>query len=152
MNQRFDGGFRLYFERERILKKVETKYWSVSHKYGLELPKSVSQALEIDRRTGTDFWRKAIEKEIRNVFPAFRFIEDDTARVPPGYKFVETDFVFDINMNLTQKARLVARGNMTEATKEQTFASVVSRDTVRLFFHLAALNNLDLLLCDIQNA
>ena len=49
----------------------------MSHKYGLELPKSVAQALEIDRKTGTDFWRKAIEKEIRNVFPAFEFIEDN---------------------------------------------------------------------------
>ncbi|KAI2502124.1 Reverse transcriptase (RNA-dependent DNA polymerase) [Fragilaria crotonensis] len=26
-------------KRERILKKVKSKYWSVSHKYGLELPK-----------------------------------------------------------------------------------------------------------------
>ena len=41
---------------------------------------------------------------------------------------------------------------MKEATKAQTFASVVSRDTVRLFFLLAALNDLDLLSCDIQNA
>ena len=41
---------------------------------------------------------------------------------------------------------------MTEPTKEETFASVVSRDTVRLFFLLAALNDLDLLSCDIQNA
>ncbi len=41
---------------------------------------------------------------------------------------------------------------MTEATKEDTFASVVSRDTVRLFFLLAALSNLDVLSCDIQNA
>jgi hypothetical protein len=139
-------------KRERILKKVKSKYWSVSHKYGLELPKSVAQALAIDKRTGTDFWRKAIEKEIRNVFPAFEFIEDDDAKVPPGYEFVDTYFVFDIKMDLSRKARLVARGNMTDATKEQTFASVVSRDTVRLFFLLAALNDLDLLSCDIQNA
>ena len=138
-------------KRERILKKVKTKYWSTSHKYGLELPKSVKHALEIDRRTGTDFWRKALEKEIRNVFPAFDMMDDDSA-VPPGYEFVETYFVFDIKMDLTRKARLVARGNMTEATKEQTFASVVSRDTVRLFFLLAALNDMDLLSCDIQNA
>jgi hypothetical protein len=41
---------------------------------------------------------------------------------------------------------------MTEATKEETFASVVSRDTVRLFFRLAALNDLGVLSCDIQNA
>jgi hypothetical protein len=41
---------------------------------------------------------------------------------------------------------------MTEPTKEETCASVESRDTVRLFFLLAALNNLELLSCDIQNA
>jgi hypothetical protein len=41
---------------------------------------------------------------------------------------------------------------MTEATKEETFASVASRDTVRLFFLLAALIDLDVLSCDIQNA
>ncbi|KAI2504205.1 Reverse transcriptase (RNA-dependent DNA polymerase) [Fragilaria crotonensis] len=139
-------------KRARILKKVKSKYWSTSHKYGLELPKSVAEALAIDKRTGTDFWRKAIEKEIRNVFPAFEFIEDDAAQVPPGYGFVDTYFVFDIKMDLTRKARLVARGSMTEATKEETFASVVSRDTVRLFFLLAALNDLELLSCDIQNA
>ena len=139
-------------KRERILKKVKSKYWSTSHKYGLELPKNVAQALEIDRKTGTDFWLKAIEKEIRNVFPAFEFLESDDAQVPPGYTFVDTYFVFDIKMDLTRKARLVARGSMTEATKEETFASVVSRDTVRIFFLLAALNDLDLLSCDIQNA
>jgi hypothetical protein len=60
-------------KRERILKTVKTKYWSVTHKYGLELPKNVAQALAIDRRTRTDFWKLAIEKEIRNVFLAFEF-------------------------------------------------------------------------------
>jgi hypothetical protein len=55
-----EPAFRLWVpfvlkKRERVLKKVKTKYWSTSHKYGLELPKSVSHALEIDKRTGTDF-------------------------------------------------------------------------------------------------
>jgi hypothetical protein len=30
-------------KRARILKKVKTKYWSLTHKYGLELPKSVAR-------------------------------------------------------------------------------------------------------------
>ena len=38
---------------------------------------------------------------------------------------------------------------MTEATKEETFASVVSRDTVRIFFLLAALNDVEVLSCYI---
>jgi hypothetical protein len=138
-------------KRDRVLNKVKSKYWSTSHKYGLALPKSVTHALDIDQRTGTDLWQKAIEKEIRNVFPAFDFLDDD-ASIPPGYSFVDTYFIFDIKMDLTRKARLVARGSMTEPTKDETFASVVSRDTVRLFFLLAALNDVELLSCDIQNA
>jgi hypothetical protein len=41
---------------------------------------------------------------------------------------------------------------MTKATKEQPIALVMSRDTVNLFLLLAALNNFDLLSCNIQNA
>jgi hypothetical protein len=52
--------------RDRILGKVKSKYWSKTHKFGIEFPKSVAEALAIDKRTGTDFWRKAIDKEMRN--------------------------------------------------------------------------------------
>jgi hypothetical protein len=31
----------------------------------------VEEAYDIEKRTGTDFWRKAIGKEMKNVFPAF---------------------------------------------------------------------------------
>ncbi|KAI2507343.1 Reverse transcriptase (RNA-dependent DNA polymerase) [Fragilaria crotonensis] len=69
-------------KRERILKSPKIGPPRISA-YGLELPKSVVHALEIDKRTGTDFWKKAIEKEIRNVFPAFKFIKGDDTKVPP---------------------------------------------------------------------
>ncbi|KAI2502112.1 Reverse transcriptase (RNA-dependent DNA polymerase) [Fragilaria crotonensis] len=118
----------------------------------IRTPEKCRPCVSDRQENGNGFLDEGDRKEIRNVFPAFEFIEDDDTKVPPGYEFVDTYFVFDIKMDLTRKARLVARGNMTEATKEQTFASVVSRDTVRLFFLLAALNDLDLLSCDIQNA
>jgi hypothetical protein len=41
---------------------------------------------------------------------------------------------------------------MTEPPKDSTYSSVVSCDSVRLFFLLAALNNMNVLACDIQNA
>lgn len=87
------------------------------------------------------------------MFSAFDYLPDDDTPIPPGYQFVDTYFVFDIKMDLIRKARLVARGSMTEATKEETFAASVlvsSRDTVTIFFLLAALNDLDMLSCDIQ--
>jgi hypothetical protein len=67
-------------KRQAIISKLckgKTKYWTRMHKYGIELPKTVQQALEIDSRTGTTFWRDAIEREMCNVAPAFKFSEDD---------------------------------------------------------------------------
>jgi Zn-dependent M32 family carboxypeptidase len=49
--------------RQRIVEKLgKKKYWRRTHKYGIELPKSVAEAMEKDTRTGTTFWRDAIEK------------------------------------------------------------------------------------------
>ena len=41
--------------RDKILKKVKSRDWSKTRKFGIELPKSVKAAMEIDRKTGTDF-------------------------------------------------------------------------------------------------
>jgi hypothetical protein len=63
--------------RDQVIKKVKsTKYWLRSHKYGVELPQIAAEALAIDRRTGTNFWRDAIEKEMSNVMVAFEFSDD----------------------------------------------------------------------------
>ena len=54
---------------------------------------------------------------------------------------------------MQRKARLVADGHkVKESHRESTYLSVPSRDSVRLFFLLAALNDLDILSADIQNA
>ena len=137
-------------KREMIIKKVKTRYWKRTHKFGIELPHSVKEALAIDARTGTTFWRDAIEKEMANVMIAFEFDDDD--KVPPGHKKIECHMIFDIKSSLQRKARFVAGGHMTEPPKESIFASVVTRDSVRLAFTIAALNGLDILAADVQNA
>ena len=63
--------------------------------------------------------------------------------------------IFDINMDqkFTQKASLVANVHETEyVPKWDTYYSVVSRDSVRISFLYAALNDLDILSCEISNA
>ena len=139
-------------KRHRIIKKVKSaKYWKRTHKYGIRLPHSVEEALRIDEETGTDFWRKSIEKEMRNVMPAFEFRDGD--KMPIGYKMIRCHMVFDVKIgDLTRKARFCANGNETDPPKDSTFSTVVSRDTVRLFFLLAALNDTEILSADIQNA
>jgi Reverse transcriptase (RNA-dependent DNA polymerase) len=60
--------------------------------------------------------------------------------------------VFDIKVDLTRKARIVAGGHMTDVPKESVYSSVVSRDSVRIALTIASLNQLDVLAADVQNA
>jgi hypothetical protein len=145
-----------YVRRKRkaiisILGKTKTKYWTRPHKYGVELPKTVQQALEIDSRTGTTYWRDGIEKEMRNVYPAFKFNDDD--QVPIEYKHIPCHMIFDVKMvGLVRKARFVAGGHKTDPPVESVYSSIVTRESVRMMFLVAALNSLDILGADMKNA
>ena len=60
--------------------------------------------------------------------------------------------IFGVKMDLTRKARLVTGGHQTDPPKESTYSSVVSRNSIRIAFTLAALNDLDVLSADVQGA
>ena len=53
---------------------------------------------------------------------------------------------------MTRKAQYVAGGHLTDVPTYMTYSSAVSRDTVRIGFLMATLNNLDVLFGDIKNA
>ena len=60
--------------------------------------------------------------------------------------------IFDIKMSgLVRKAHLVAGGHTIDAPSSITYSSVISRDSVRIAFLIAALNDLDIMLADIGN-
>lgn len=138
--------------RNRIISVVaKTKYARTDQKYGIELPKTVKRALEIDLETGTKFWENALKKEMKTVDPAFEIL-DEGATAPVGYQKIPCHIVFDIKMDLTRKCRYVAGGHKTEPPASITYASVVSRESVRIAFLVAALNQLDILAGDVQGA
>ena len=60
--------------------------------------------------------------------------------------------IFDVKIDFTRKARLVAGGHLTDPPTTLTYSSVVSRESVRLAFLIAALNDLNILVADIGNA
>jgi hypothetical protein len=147
-------------KRKRIIGKIKSRYWSTLHKFGLQLPKSAAEAFRIDDETGTTFWMDAIWKEMEKVKVAFEFCEswtpqqvrDGTARGDfVSYQEIDCHMIFDIKMDLTRKARFVAGVHMTETPTSITYSSVVSRDSVRIAFLIAALNDLDIMACDISN-
>jgi len=135
----------------RIIKAMKSRYVRRTHKYGIRLPKSTAEAYEIDKETGTDYWHQAIMKEMKNNMVAFRFL-DEGEQTPVGSKWIPFHMIFDVKLDLTRKARFVAGGHWTDPPTQVTYSSVVTRESVRIAFTIAALNNLEILSADIGNA
>ena len=144
-------------KRSRIIKAMGKRYFRTEQKFGIELPKTVKRAYEIDDETGTTYWRDAIKKELKAVCPAFEFIEDETKNLV-GYSEISGHIVFDVKMDFTRKARFCANPHGKGKAEEiksapiNTYASVVSRESIRIIFMLAALNDLNVLAADVGNA
>ena len=140
-------------KKQRIVSKVKSKYWQRTHKFGIRIPKNVEEARRFDRENGNTLWWEAICKEMKNVRIAFEEWKGD-GDLPPGYQQIKCHIIFDVKMgeNFRRKARMVAGGHVTETPSALTYSSVVSRDSVRIALTIAALNDLKVLACDIQNA
>ena len=135
----------------RIIKALKKKYFRTLQKYGIKVPKTVAEAQAFDKENGNTFWQDAIDKEMAAVGKAFRIL-DAGARAPPGYTNIKCHMIFDIKPDFTRKARLVAGGHMTDPPSSITYASVVTRESVRLAFLIAALNDLEVEAADISGA
>ena len=118
--------------------KDQIKHWRTTHKFGIQLPKTAAEALQIDKEMDTDFWWKAIEKELRKVKIALEVRDDlDLNEVCKGKQFVgfteiACHMVFDVKMDFTRKARFVPGSHLTDDPTTMTYSSVVSRDSVRI--------------------
>ena len=138
-------------KRDKIISGVVGRVKRVTHKYGVEIPRTIEEAYKLDERNGDTIWRDAINKEMSNLKVAFDIMEDSES-LPPGWSKASGHLVFDVRMTLERKARWVKDGHRTPEPDNSTYAGVVSRESVRIALTYAALNNLDVCACDIQNA
>ena len=63
-------------EREVILAAVKNQIRRTTHKYGIEIPRDVEHAHEIDARNGNTLWRDALKKEMYNIGVAFEILNE----------------------------------------------------------------------------
>eukprot|EP00804_Cyclotella_cryptica_P021920 CCRYP_000874-RA/>CCRYP_000874-RA protein AED:0.26 eAED:0.26 QI:0/0/0/1/1/1/2/0/446 len=142
-------------KRDRIISFVKcrsARYHMQTHKYGIELPKTVEEAYAINCATDTTFWHDGIEKEMKNLHVAFDVLADGVAP-PADHQYIRCHMIFDVKMeDFRRKALLVAGGHVTKAPATLTYASVVSRETVRITLLIATLNNIDIWAADVLNA
>ena len=138
-------------KRRQLIKLSKSKHIWWGYKFGIHVPTTVDEALRFDKQNENTLWYDVIMKEMKNVRIAFK-VKDKGTKPPPGYKHVNLMMVFDIKMHFTHKARLVGRGDQTDTPSSLTYSSVVSRESVRIAFLVAALNDLDMKMFDIGNA
>jgi hypothetical protein len=141
-------------KRDIIIAKTKLSHWAKMHKCGLEVPKDHDDCVRIDRENGDALWQDGARKEMKTVQPAFKEHECNTKDLI-GCQKMGVQFVFDIKLgeDFRRKARLVALGNRTKTPSTPTCLSMlVSRDSVKMALTAAALNNLDVLVCDIEGA
>lgn len=118
------------------------------------MPKSIQEAITQEREIGNTLWRDAVASETKNVRIVFEVFEGERIALPPKFTEDKCHMISDVKMgeNFRRKARMVAGTHTTDVPTVLTYSSVVSRDSFRIDFTIAALNDLKVLSCDIQNA
>ena len=67
---------------------------------------------------------------------------DKGEKAPVRHIEITCHLIFDLKLDMTQKAQYVALGHLTDVPTYMTYSSVVNCDTVRIGFTMDALNNL----------
>jgi hypothetical protein len=139
-------------KRSIIIADVTNRYHKRTHKFGIEVPKSCDDCVRLDKENDNTLWQDALRNEIKNVRIAFKIMNGEES-VPPTYKEICCHMIFDVEMeDFHGKARFVAGGHTTDTPHAMTYASVVLRESVRIAPTVAALNDLDVKMSDIENA
>ncbi len=87
-------------KRDRIIslvRKWTTRYLKRTHKFGIEVPKTVREALALDRKNVNTLWADAIAKEMKEVCIAFNILPDGRS-APIGYQKILCHMIFDEKM------------------------------------------------------
>ena len=123
-------------------------------KFGIQIPRSHAQALELDKENGNHLWRDAEERELNQIdeYEAFMDVGIGTSAVPRGYKKIRVHMVYDMKVTLQRKARLVADGQLTDTPVDSVYSSVVSLRGLKTVLFIAELNQLEAWCTDVGNA
>ena len=123
-------------------------------KFGVEVPKNAKHVLKLDSMLDSQLWKDSVSEELDSInkFSTFVVLEEGEV-MPAGYIQIPYHLIFDVKFDLRHKCRLVAGGHRTpDVDPEQVYSGVVSIETIRLAFVLAAANQLDVCAADISTA
>ena len=91
---------------------------------------------------------------MKEIVGALDEIEDDDIEKLIGFEEITGHLVFDIRLGeiFRRKARYCADGHKTSTPSSITYSTVVARDSVRIILLTAALNDVQVMAADVNNA
>jgi hypothetical protein len=133
--------------------RFQTSPAGIKYKFGIQVPKSIKNAIALDKKHGNQLCQEAIKTELKQLTDYQTFIVLDSGEdIPTGYQKLPYHIVFDVKYVLINKARLVAGGNWTVNDKEDIYSGVFRMNTIRIGFFLGELYGLSCCACDIGNS
>ena len=124
------------------------------YKFGNQIPSNTQHAYKLDQINNDKGWELATDKEIDSINKHKTFIVlEKHEPLPAGYQKIPYHMIFDAKFDGRNKTRLVAGGHRApEVPQNDIYLGVVSIETVRLAFVLAALNGLEVCTAGVSTA
>ena len=63
------------WKRDRIISKVKSKYWGKTHKYEIDIPKSMESAKRIYAANDNTLWQGTVQEEMAKINPVLDSID-----------------------------------------------------------------------------
>jgi hypothetical protein len=102
--------------------KVSTSPARIKYKFGIQVPKGIKNAIDLDKKNGNQLLQEAVNTDLKQLTDYQSFIVVDLGEdIPTGYQKIPYHMVFDVKYDLRHKARLVAGGNWTVNDKEDIY-------------------------------
>lgn len=144
-----------HIRRAQKTKKKKKFSSATTFKYGIEVPRTVSDAIRIDKTNGNTYWQDAMDKEVEALLELDCFEFKPAAhheKLDDTWQRTTLHMVFDVKQSLARKARLVAGGHLIDMLDIQVYSSTVKSISVQLLHVISHKAGLEQLCGDIGNA
>ena len=123
------------------------------YQYGIRVPRTVQEAVQLDKENGNTAWEEAIKKEISALVELECFDFKKAGFNPgPNYQYAPLRMIFAVKQDLRRKARLVIGGHLVDVLDNNLYSSTVKGISVKILHVIAHQQQLKLLCGDVGNA
>jgi hypothetical protein len=77
--------------------KASSSPTGIKYKFGIQVPKGIKNAINLDKKNGNNLWEEAIKTELKQLTNYETFIVLDSGEdIPKGYQKIPYHVVFDV--------------------------------------------------------